>query len=301
VAKASAQREPMERLVRLATVLHHAGSVGATTSDLVKAAGFEGTRDATSALAREFRHLRQLGWQIENVGGVGEDGRYRMTTVDNRLRVKLTPAQQAALLRAVVLADRADLVERLGLSGDATPPEVTVAVGDTSHELTTVVSAVRHHSRLRFRYHGKERLVHPDSVRTQSGKWYLGGCEEGGDVVKWFVVSRMSDVESDAPGTAQRLGQVRRTGLHPMTWEVDEQVAVTLRAPADFAPDVRRWLGDPQQEAVADGLVTMTYRVTNRAALRVRLYELGPRVEVLGPDDVRQELLGELALMAGEW
>lgn len=301
MTKASAQREPMERLVRLATVLHHAGSVGATTRDLVKAAGFETGKDSTSALARELRHLRQLGWQIENVGGVGEEGRYRMTTVDNRLRVRLTPGQQTALLRAVVLADRTDLASRLGLSGDATPPDVTVSVGDTSHELATVVSAVRRHSRLRFRYHGRDRLVHPDSVRTRGGTWYLGGCEEGSDVVKWFVVSRMSRVETDAPDTAARLGQVRRTGLHPMSWEVDEPVTVLLRAPADFAPDVRRWLDEPQEESEADGHVTMTYRVTNRAALRVRLYELGPRVEVLGPRDVRQELVDELALMAGEW
>lgn len=301
MAKApSAQREPMERLVRLATVLHHAGAVGATTADLVKAAGFEGTKDPTSALAREFRHLRQLGWQIENIGGHGEDGRYRMTTVDNRLRVKLTPGQQAALLRAVLLADRADLVRRLGLEGEATPPEVTISTG-TTHELATVVAAVRRHSRLRFRYHGKDRLVHPDSVRTQNGKWYLGGREEGSDVVKWFVVSRMSGVGLDAPGTAERLATVRRTGLHPMSWEVDEPVTVTLRAPADYAPDVRRWLNDPVETTEADGFVTMAYRVTNRAALRVRLHELGPRVEVLGPHDVRQELLDELALMAGEW
>lgn len=297
---ASAQREPMERLVRLATVLHHAGTVGAATSDLVRAAGFEGTRDPTSALAREFRHLRQLGWQIENVGGAGEDGRYRMTTVDNRLRVKLTPGQQAALLRAVVLADRADLAARLGLSGDATPPEVTVSTGATNHELATVVSAVRHHSRLRFRYHGRDRVVHPDSVRTQNGTWYLGGREDGSDVVKRFVVSRMSEVAADAPGTAERLATVRRTGLHPMSWEVDEPVLVTLRAPADFAPDVRRWLNAPEEQTEQDGVVTMTYRVTHRAALRVRLYELGPRVEVVGPRDVRQELMDELALMAGE-
>ena len=38
----------------------------------------------------------------------------------------------------------------------------------------------------------------------------------------------------------------------------------------------------------------MTYRVTNRRIFRFRLYELGTRVRVVSPDDVRAELLAEL-------
>jgi predicted DNA-binding transcriptional regulator YafY len=296
------QREPMERLVRLATALHHAGRVGAPSETLIRVAGFEGDRDAISALIREFRHLRTLGWEIENVGGSGGSGRYRMTTVDNRLRVKLTPGQQAALRRAVLLADRQDLADRLGLSADERPPEVAAAVPTSGYDeaLTTVVNALRMQRRLRYRYKGADRVVHPEAVRTQNGKWYLGGREDGADVVKWFVVSRMSDVRADAPGTAERAPAARHTGLHPMTWQVDPPVEVTLRAPADYAADVRRWLNDPASEVERDGVVEMVYRVTNRAALRCRLYELGPRVEILGPDDVRREVLEELAEMAGE-
>jgi hypothetical protein len=42
----------------------------------------------------------------------------------------------------------------------------------------------------------------------------------------------------------------------------------------------------------------MRFRVTNRTAFRDRIYELGTRVEVLGPADVREELLAELELLA---
>jgi predicted DNA-binding transcriptional regulator YafY len=290
----------MERLVRLATVLQRAGARGVPTRNLLEIADFDGEAGADQ-LIREFRHLRQAGWQIDNIGGQGESGIYRMVTVDNRLRLKLTPDQQGALLRAVLLANRDDLVERLGLGSAERPADVVAAVpvgGDEA--LSAVTQALQHGCVLRFRYNGSDRSVHPQSVRTQNGKWYLRGHEDGADLVKSFVVSRMSAISADAPGTASRAPSSRHSGLHPMTWEVDPPVEVTLRSSADYAPDVRRWLGTPQSETVDGDDVELAYLVTHRAALRARIYELGPRVQVVGPDDVRAELLAELADMAGE-
>jgi hypothetical protein len=43
----------------------------------------------------------------------------------------------------------------------------------------------------------------------------------------------------------------------------------------------------------------MTYVVTNCRIFRYRLYELGTRVRVVGPDDVRAEILAELATFEG--
>lgn len=294
------QRAPMERLVRLAAVLQRAGKRGVPAPDLLEIAGFDG-EDPVSQLGREFRHLRALGWQIDNIGGDGDTGVYRMVTVDNRLRVKLTPAQQAALLRAVLLANRDDLVERLGLSDAERPADVVAATAtEADQELSLVTQALRLGSVLRFRYGGSSRVVHPESVRTQNGTWYLRGREEGGEIVKWFVVSRMSEVTADAAGSAVRPEFARRSGLDPMTWEIDPPVEVRLRAAAEYVPDVERRLGEPAATREVDGGAELDYVVTHRAALRSRLYELGPRVEVLGPDDVRAEMLDELAFMAGE-
>lgn len=277
--------------------------------NLVEIAGFDGV-DAVSQLAREFRYLRDLGWQIDNIGGEGNMGIYRMVTVDNRIAVKLSTPQQAALLRAVLLANRDDLAERLALPRGERPAEVVAAVpvaGDAA--LSTVTEALRSGCLLRFRYAGSERAVHPESVRAQNGKWYLRGHQDGSDVVKAFVVSRMSDVVPDPSVPAVRLETERHTGLHPMSWEVDPPIDVQLSAPADYAFDVRRWLGTPSSERESGdtgdtgntgGTVEFTYRVTNRAALRARVYELGPRVRVLGPEEIREEILAELALMAGE-
>lgn len=295
------QRVAMERLVRLASVLHHAGDRGVPMPNLLEVAGWTDAKDGGSALKRDFRHLAALGWRIENIAGPGYEAIYRMTTVDNRLRLKLTPEQQAALRRAVLLADRGDLADRLGLTGDDRPRDLGVVVRSAGGAaLTTVISALRRGALLRFRYRGADRVVHPAYARTRNTQWYLHGREDGSDVLKAFVVSRMSDVEVDAPGTAQRPEAPTHPQLHPMSWEVDPPVEVTLRSPSEYAADVRRWLGTPERESGEAGTTELVYRVTHRAALRSRIYQLGPRVTVVGPDDVRAEIIDELAAMAGE-
>lgn len=310
------QREPMERLVRIAAVLGVAGSAGVTRERLLRIAGFDGAAGADQ-LSRELRHLTRQGWQIENVAPPGEDAVYRMTTVDNRLRVRLTPQQQTALRRAVLLADRADLVQRLGLPESSRPADVEArvpAVGAAEPAaLTSVVRAVRDRCLLHFGYKGTPRVVHPESLRTQNGTWYLRGVEDADltaadgrteeATVKAFVVGRMSDPEVDEPGSATVVPSVRHTGLHPMTWEIDEPTTVTLRTTTDYEDDVRRWLGEPEsvtaEPDAAEGTVLLRYRVTNRSALRTRLNELARRVQVVGPDDVRQEVVAALASAAG--
>lgn len=293
----------MERLVRLASALHHAGERGVPAANLLRIAGWEDAADGISALKRDFRGLESLGWQIDNIAERGLHAIYRMRTVDNRLRVQLTPEQQAALRRAVLLANRHDLADRLGLAARDVPADVpaTISAGGYDHALATVLQAVRQRALLRFRYKGTDRVVHPESARTQNTTWYLRGRDDQGDgTLKMYVVARMADVRADAPGTADRPEAPHHHGLHPMSWQIDPPVDVTLRAPADYVPDVRRWLGEPATDTDDGDEHELVYRVTHRAALRARVYQLGTRVTVVGPEDVRREILGELAEMAGE-
>lgn len=296
------QREPMERLVRIAATLKVAGNAGVPVDKLIKVAGFSGDHPQDQ-LSHDLKHLRDQGWQIDNIASPGEPARYRMVTIDNRFRVRLTPGQQAALQRAVLLANRPGLVERLGLPASETPPEIEQHVSQSEYDdrLSKCLDAVRHRRRLHFRYGGKPRKCHPESVRAQNEKWYLRAREAGEDQVKAFVVRWMSDVNADGPGTAEPVATEPDLTLHPMRWQVDPSVEVTVRTTATYRPDVERWLGEPDRaEQVADQDLELAFRVTNRAALRVRLYELGPRVQLVGPEEIRREVLEDLAGWAGE-
>jgi predicted DNA-binding transcriptional regulator YafY len=295
------QVKAMERLSRIIAVLDNAGSVGAATDQLLAAAEYGGERAPQDQLGLDLRNLGKQGWQIENLAGRGEMGRYRMVSGDNRLRVKLTPEQMAALQRAVILSKRADLAKRLGVQPSSLAEGIgsEVLPAEASSELSLALQSVQLSSRIFFSYKGAPRVVHPGTVRFQNYKWYLSGIEEGLDFIKHFIVSDMSDVKLDVPGSADDVPEVRRIPLHPLRWQIDEPTRVTIRTSPDYFPDVVRWLMAPEAQTAHDGAVDLTYTVTNRQAFRARIYVLGTRVTIADGGDVHDEIVDELRTIVG--
>ena len=242
--------------------------------------------------------LRKQGWQIDNVTGPGEEGRYRMVSGDNRLRVKLSPQQLAALQRAVILSNRSDLAKRLGVQ----PGSLTQRVGsdvlphEESKELSRSLQAVQLSSRIRFSYkdptrrsprHGAlpELPVVPqrDRRRRRQGQALRREPHARG-------LPRQAQHRTSVPA-------VRRIPLHPLCWEIDPPTQATIRASPEYVPDVTRWLMEPDSRKEHDGVADMTYTVTNRAAFRARIYVLGPRATLVGPDDLRDEMLSPSSMV----
>lgn len=290
----------MERLSRIIAVLDDAGSRGATTDQLLAVAGY-GEAAPQDQLGVDIKNLRKQGWQIDNVAAPGEKGRYRMVSGDNRLRVRLSPAQMAALQRAVILSKRADLAKRLGVQPSSIPEGIgsEVLPAAASSELSLALQSVQLASRIFFSYKGTPRVVHPGTVRFQNYKWYLSGIEEGFDFIKHFIISDMSNVKLDVPGSADDVPEVRRIPLHPLSWQIDEPTRVTIRTSPDYVPDVVRWLMAPDSQTIHDGAVDLTYTVTNRQAFRARIYVLGTRVRIADGGDVHDEIVDELRTIVG--
>lgn len=284
------QAAPMERLVRLIGVLN-AHRAGAPVDLLLRAVAPDDTGDEARRrmLSRDLEHLNSLGYDIRNVAEPGADGVYLMRARDNRLQVHLTPEQRGELLRAAIAAGLEGMSAHLGGDGatGTAPPA-------SSNHLDLVQRGTTRHCRVRFEYKGEPRVVHPVRVHSGPSGWYLAGREDGQRVVKEFVVSRMSDISLDAPGSAEVVDEVPRPSLDPLSWEQDPRTEVELEVPAEHRVLVENLLGPADAVAEAGGALHMTYAVTNRAVFRWRVYELGERVRVVGPDDVRRELLAEL-------
>lgn len=290
----------MERLVRILAVLDNAGVVGSTAQELIDVADYGG-ENKTDLLGVDLKNLKKQGWQIDTVSGTGLSGRYRLVPGDNRLRVKLTDRQLAALQRAVILAKRSDLAKRLGVKPDSIPEAIGVNVipREESKELSLCHQSVHLASRLHFTYKGTPRVVHPGAVRFQNYQWYLSGFEDGSDILKHFIVADMTHVHLDKPGTAGAVPEVRRIPLHPLLWAVDEPTPVTVRTRPEYVPDVVRWLMQPESQREHDGVVDLRYTVTHRAAFRSRIYVLGTRVTIPDGGAVYDDLVSTLREMAG--
>ena len=291
----------MERLTQILSML--AGAPGRTLSadqilDVVPF-GAADRPDQRDQLRRDMRHLETLGWQIDNVAADGEAARYRLTAIDNRLRVEFTPSERAELLRAASAASLAVLVDDLGAAGTTGSSEVAVVAEPEPAALALVQRAVAQHCLLRFTYRDKPREVHPHGLHVRPGGWYLTAEETPAGDPKTFVVSRMSEVTIDSPGTARTPALVARPQLDPITWSVDEPVDVVVRTTNEHRPHVEGLLGAAATARESDDGVDLTIPVTHRRAFRRRLYELGSRVVLLGPDEVRAEVRAELEAVAG--
>jgi predicted DNA-binding transcriptional regulator YafY len=143
---------------------------------------------------------------------------------------------------------------------------------------------------------GRPRTVHPRVVQPglQGGTSSAGGAS---GIEKFFVVDRMRNLVLDKKGSARPGEQAARKSLDPATWKVDRPTDVEVETAREFAEQVELAFHSVVAERVDGDRVVLTLRVTNRSAFR-RIYALGTQVRVLGPDDVRRELVAQLERLA---
>lgn len=300
------QLGPLERLTRLLLVLEAAEPAGLPASRLIAVGeyGADSAYDAQRQLARDITALTSIGWDIRNVAGPGVDAVYRLSARDTRLRVELAPEHQVELVRAALVAGDPSFRDRLGdLPEPADAEPGLVRSGEPRRAapdpLTEAAYAVERRCLIHFTYKGRPRVVRPQLVRPGASGWYLYGHEIGSAETKWFVTDRMSDVSLDPPGTAGPLREVTADQLNPITWLRDPRVDVVVETTLDHEPQVAAMLGSPtHRESDGDG-VRLTVPVTNRAAFRARLYELGRRVRVASPQEMVEEIVAELRRFVG--
>jgi predicted DNA-binding transcriptional regulator YafY len=279
------QLKPMERLIRILICLADGDRRGVPIGRLLRMADLTEDTDATRAqLRRDLAVLRQGGWDIRNVAGDGEDGRYVLDARDNKLALLLTPGEIAAL-REVWSAASVD---------HAKPPPF---VGRLHH-------AVRDRSLTSFGYDGRRRVVHPDALYSTSSGWVLLAREQTADPPKEFVTPWIHDLAVDEPGTAAPLPELPAERLDPLRWQLDPPMRVRLGVPSPFVDDVLGLLrgaevvpAGPGETDPDETLVELV--VTNQASFRARLYALGLRVRVLEPASFVAEIVANLRAVAG--
>ena len=260
------------------------------------------------AFERDKRTLRDGGINVSAVPIDGpEQVGYLIRPEDYYLPdLDLTPDEQAALNLAVAgvhLGDPSgrDALWRLGLPASlgARP----VAELPSLPALPVVHEAIRARAVVSFQYRGEARRVAPAMLRFRGGWWYLVGYDLERDAPRTFRVDRIDgEVATGDKGSAELpQGFDPSTALPDAPWQMGDgaPVTVSVRVDAILAPLVVDEVGE---RAVAgrraDGSVDLELEATNPAALRSWVLELGQHAEILGPDDIRADIVEWLRSLA---
>jgi proteasome accessory factor B len=154
----------------------------------------------------------------------------------------------------------------------------------------------------RFEYNGVPRRVDPYRLSYREGRWYLAGYDHSREGERLFRADRITGAVTleDAEDAFERPEDVASGPPPPWRLGDDEEIVVDLRVEPGPAEWVRTLAGDESvAETTADGSVHFKLRVTNRAAFRGFVLGLLEHAEVMGPPEVRDEMVYWLVSLAG--
>lgn len=161
--------------------------------------------------------------------------------------------------------------------------------------------AVAERRRVQFGYRGQNRRVDPWRMSFRRGQWYLAGLDHGRGAERLFRLDRVEgplEVE-DPPGAFERPPS---SGAPPPAWRVGDDEEVTARLMVD-AGQARWAVGELGEQAIAerrpDGAVVFDVTVTNRPAFRSFVLGFLDHAEVLGPPELRRDMVAWLSVVAG--
>lgn len=284
------QGKAMQRHVRLLTRLAQAAPGWVKRDTMMDELGY-GEARPRDGIARDVRLLRDRGWAIEN-RGQGKEMAHRLLDQDPRLNTLLTDRQIRELSRAVTLAGRSPVGLGLPKHGATSAPAPIESDLEVAFTVEEALHALKHQCLLHFDYKGVPRTVHVDAVRrTGTGRWRIIAREDG--VQKFFRIDRISDLRVGAPGSASPTQSVTKDS-DPLSIPDGEPVVAVVTSDPVHEDRVVRELGEPVARSESDAGIELSIPVTNRWLWRRRLYQLGTRVRLVGPEELRAEVQQEL-------
>lgn len=293
-----------ERLITLMNALLGAPRA-ITARDLrSRVAGYPEDDDSFKrAFERDKDELRDMGVPLLVEAVPGTDPPilgYRILPADYALRDPgLEPDELEALnLAAAVVGSGGGASQRALFKLGGSAPGAARAEIPADPGLVAAFTSVAERRQLLFRYRGVDRVVDPYRLEFLRGRWYLNGLDHGRGEDRWFRLSRIEGDVASGPVPEAFVRPVEAVpGLQLDPWvlggETDPVEAEVWFDPA-VASAVRLELGtDEIRRDDAEGLV-VAMQVTNREGFRSWVLAFLDRAEVLGPPELRQDIVGWL-------
>ncbi len=298
---------PVEKIERLLSLMNALlGAPRAISADDLRSRvpGYP-AEDASfkRAFERDKDELRDMGVPllVENIAGSDPPllG-YRIRTQDYELRDPgLEPDELEALNLAAAATGFAGGVGqralfKLGGAASGTPQAELPADPD----LVAAFTGVAERRVIAFRYHATDREVHPYRLEFVRGRWYLNGFDRVRGDDRWFRMDRIEGaiVVADPAGAFERPEEAV-PGLQLDPWALGGQ-SDPITAQVWFDPEVAHSVRAevPAKAIRSDGPdgVVVELTVTNRDGFRSWLLTFLDRAEVLGPPELRADIVAWL-------
>lgn len=269
----------------------------------------DGTDACRAAFERDKKLLRNVGVPIdtETLGG-NDAGRtaYRIDRARYELAgLDLTADERHALHLAVAASRNTDArygVLKLGADGRMVS-SVVADIPDLA-PLPTLREAAARRAAVTFTYRERERTVHPYTLLKRDGFWYVVGFDVDHRQVRTYRVDRIAgDVARGAADAFERPSDFDLESVFPADPKLlgDNAAAQAMvRVDNVRAADVESELGAAAVAARhTDGSVDVVVPCANVDAFRSWLFGFGEHVVVLGPPEVRADVVGWLRELAG--
>jgi proteasome accessory factor C len=172
--------------------------------------------------------------------------------------------------------------------------------GDLEH-LRRLRGAVRSRRKTRLRYAKatdeapSARIICPYAIVFTEQMWYVVAHCESTDGIRIFRLDRIAEVEQlDARFDSPRnfsLDAIVRDGK---AFQGDGVGTLRIR----YSPHIARWIAEREGRGVADdGSLTVDYPLADREWAVRHVLQYGPEAEILGPEEVRLEVVRRLEAM----
>ena len=259
---------------------------------------------AKRAFHRDMNQLIDVGIPVISGQVPGQEREtlgYRIRKQDYSLPEMDFEADELAALHRAATAVRFDGVSgsealwklggRVGEGTDAELAELPVHPA-----LADLFRAVTEQRVANFAYGGQPRAVEPWTLAFDQGHWYVVGHDRGRDDKRTFRVDRIEDdVELGIPGGFQQPeGTAGWVPIQPWKFGPDPEITARLKVDPDQAVWAARRLGQEPSERDSDGSVIFEVAVRSPDAFRSLVLEFLEHAELLGPPELRADLVAWL-------
>ncbi len=270
-----------------------------------------------AAFERDKAALREIGVPIETevVAGGPYSGqtRYRIHRRAYELADLDLADDEMRALQVAVAAVRTgsglgqEAIWKLGGALGEDRPSVSAVVPDRP-ELPIIRTAVAARSTIEFSYRGQPRVLDPWGLLLRGGFWYVIGYDHDRQAQRTFRVDRfdggVAAITTRSAGSFERPGSFDpRTAFPADPKEIGHDAFDGIEAEVHIdalrAAAVERELGSERVlDRSADGIVVRV-PASNLPAFRSWVLGLLDHAVVLGPPEVRAEIVGWLRVVAG--